>query len=529
MNFNLMTNISLYKNRFISVVNAHQKKIAIIALAAFGILATCWLIYRFGLSNKVVPLEKPKEDDAGIKTQKIAPQDVSQEIGQDHTNQEAGNTIPQIVTKESPTVTLPLLPENVVTNTLVEEKNNQTIPETNLTNPPPVSAFPLLLCKDLKLLPTSKAQGDKDTEIQKITDPDGNIIEGQFQNGKLNGTGSITYSSSKNNIIHSEEGQFVDGSLVEGIRKYIYAEKIEEGKFGKGALTEGSRTQTQTFPQKKKTTESGTFLKGELQGNGKVVETSLLLCDIAGCKEYEGIFEKGQFITGTMKQEIYQDPYNQTQCRMLFQGKFKNLKLNDPSGVQIINYRPFFDDCVAHFPNAVVIEGEFIDGKFCKGIKTYNYDNIIKSAEGDFKNDYFQGQGKVVLFNGDVVEGQFENGHLLIKEDKDSDYLASLEPVFQKRSAELVTKSNYDKKDAEKNQLEIELNGFCKKRYPDGKCESGHFMNNKLHGQGYRIYQGGPLLSGKFSDGKLVDGSVNFFLSPKEEEELQDRIDLVEL
>ena len=150
----------------------------------------------------------------------------------------------------------------------------------------------------------------------------GDILEGNFVNGKLNGQGKITYPSGE-----IWEGNFIDGTLIEG--------KVS---FAGGDISEGTFKNYKLNGQGKITYSNGDVLEGnfiddKLKGQGKIT--------LANGNIYEGSFDDNQ-LNGEGK------VINTT--GEVWEGTFKNNNLNGHG--KITN------------ANGFSLEGNFKDNKF---------------------------------------------------------------------------------------------------------------------------------------------------------------------
>jgi hypothetical protein len=137
----------------------------------------------------------------------------------------------------------------------------------------------------------------------------GDIVEGEFTNGQLNGKGKKIYlnpntlvyegefingelksgkKTYSNSIIKEEEGSFVDDNL-EGIGKIMFEDDvIYEGEFANGQLNgKGKKTY-------KNWTEEGKFINGQLKSGKRTYSDGFI---------NEGEFANGEFISTTYATE----------------------------------------------------------------------------------------------------------------------------------------------------------------------------------------------------------------------------------
>ena len=266
----------------------------------------------------------------------------------------------------------------------------------------------------------------------------GEIKEGTFVNGLLNGKGKMTL----NNGLFIE-GNFKDDEL-DGFGKTINANgEIYEGEFkngireGKGKLILSNEDRLE-----------GNFIKGKLEGYGKIINKNgesykgELINGIPNGKghkkykdgsEYEGNFKNGKengFGTKKWKDgQIYQGEFldgikngkgkHSFKDGQKYEGDFSEDHYNGkgeylwPDGLKYIG--EFKDDKVEGkgillWPNGDKYEGSFIEGKY----NGFGVENKIDGSkyEGEFKNDEYEGKGIKIFSNGEKYEGEFHKGNM---------------------------------------------------------------------------------------------------------------------
>ena len=119
----------------------------------------------------------------------------------------------------------------------------------------------------------------------------------------------------------------------------------------------------------------------------------------------------------------------------------------------------------------------------------YNKDESIL-YEGNFENDFFNGEGKYYYCNGDYYIGGFYNG------------LKDGEGTLYDGLKNILYSGNY------KNDS---YNGFGILFYPNRNYYEGEFFNGYMHGKGSLYYKDGTIkYKGNFKLGVCEDESKNF-------------------
>ena len=126
----------------------------------------------------------------------------------------------------------------------------------------------------------------------------------------------------------------------------------------------------------------------------------------------------------------------------------------------------------------IIFEGEYFKDHKIRG-KLYLDDGYYI---GEFKNNKYNGQGTIILFNGFTSKGEFKNGRL--------------------NGKGTITLSNGFK--SEGTFINDVLNGQGKITSPDGYIYEGEFKNGKLNGQGKITSPDGSIDEGEFKEGVKI-------------------------
>lgn len=206
--------------------------------------------------------------------------------------------------------------------------------------------------------------------VGKAVYDDGDVYEGEWEDGRFNGKGKLTYS---------------DGGVYEG--------EWKDGSFnGKGKLT---------YPNG--VVYEGEFKNGNFDGEGKLT--------FSDGKVYEGEFEYN-YINGKGKLTFPDGG--------VYEGEFDHAHRNgegketNPDG-SIYEGEWKYDERHGKgketFSNGTVYEGEFKDDEFNgKGKITYPDDTVYK---GEFKDSQYNGKGKITFDDGETLKGYYYNGELI--------------------------------------------------------------------------------------------------------------------
>lgn len=376
---------------------------------------------------------------------------------------------------------------------------------------------------------------------------DGRVAIGTFKNGKLEGKGTLYLEQNgkkavwKGTFVNNElqgKGKFTDfdGTVEDGefdhhslMRGYIVRANGDRAEgFFKNHLLEGKQGKI-TFTDK--TEWEGEFQGDKLHGTGIIRHSS--------GKVFEGKFEEGKLVEGkiidsdgTTYTGQFKDGKLDGEGKIVFsgqwskEGKFDKGLLN---GTGKITYEKSTlkspQDCT------IVSEtGEFKDDKLIKGtIVQYNGE----VSEGNFDgNDWLNGQGKMTLIDGTVLEGDFEKDVLNGKGKKIDSQGIIWEGTFKAGNLSAERKITFkDGKVAEGNFKDISLTGKGKISYPNGIVYEGVFQLEKLEGKGSMTQADGTTWTGNFKNGvkeglgkiTFIDGSELDEEKEQKEKELKEK------
>ena len=193
-----------------------------------------------------------------------------------------------------------------------------------------------------------------------------NVYDGDFKDDKFNGEGEITYKNGdiykgkyKNDFLDGPgtlkfNKEIIDGKEVYDVYEgnYNYAQKNGQGKitYKNGDIYEGN------------------FDNDKINGPGKITYKN---GDI-----YKGNFENGYYSGQGILKMTYNDETS------IYLGNFENGSRNG-HGIFYFNKQEINDK-----------------------------DDVWDVYEGEFKNDQFNGQGKITYANGNVKEGKFKESRI---------------------------------------------------------------------------------------------------------------------
>ena len=125
---------------------------------------------------------------------------------------------------------------------------------------------------------------------------------------------------------------------------------------------------------------------------------------------------------------------------------------------------------------------------------------------GTWKNGQFCGWGREIRNNGEVFEGNFNNGKINgkgIYKYKDILYIGDFENNIRQGKGEKITNNFYYKGDFNKDKID----GYGKIQFinsRDGKMEyEGFFKENNIEGKGEMKWKNGNLYKGEMKNGKM--------------------------
>lgn len=244
----------------------------------------------------------------------------------------------------------------------------------------------------------------------RVIFPCGQIQEGEFVNGKLNGYAKLTLTDGQ---IH--EGQFKDGLLN------------EQGSiiFSNGVVHEGQFKDAQLHGLGKKKFQNGEIQEGEfkanrLDGQGKITWRGVIVEGVFKDDKLNGLGKK-TYSNGEVQEGEYREDKLNGQGRIIWgkiivQGEFKDDKLNG-FGKKILSNGEIregvFEDNRLNGQGKItlgkfIIQGEFKDDKLNGFGKKFFSNGAIH--EGEFKEDKLNGFGKKIFSNGEIQQGEFKEG-----------------------------------------------------------------------------------------------------------------------
>ena len=210
--------------------------------------------------------------------------------------------------------------------------------------------------------------------------------------------------------------------------------------------------------------------------------------------KYEGKFEDGQFVEGTITFAA-----TNSAGRKTYTGKInkETIQLNDPEGELTWKdgktYKGSFIDGkmtgkgAMRFKNKDFYEGDFVDGKQTgKGIFMHSDGEIYK---GDFLNDLYHGKGDYRSQDGETYVGDWKNNN------KDG-----------KGTYHFEDGNVYDG-----DWLEDEMSGKGKYYYKSGNVYEGAFYRDYMWGKGTMRYVDGKIYEGDWKKDKITGtGSMRY-------------------
>jgi hypothetical protein len=377
---------------------------------------------------------------------------------------------------------------------------------------------------------------------------EGGVYEGGWQNGQPEGSGKFI----KDNVV-LKEGRFVNGKLVEG--KFFYRGNIYEGTFVRGFLNGQGRVTLSDG-----TVHEGSFCRDKLHGQGKIT--------LANGEITEGWFDFGilnpvlteerakiekeapavvEDITNAGYISFHDDILGQT---VVYKGQTVDGKphghgsLTCECGTCSLLKEGQFDHGKLIQGKYVLKSGEVMEGLFdAKERLNGQGKKIVNEViyEGTFIKGQLNGPGTITYPNGKIIQGPFKDDKPLVKEKgtidwKDGQYTGELEDGEPNGQGKLTIGENvsYEGEFIKGKfnrgvacmfgttyegefDADGDLFGKGKKTVPNGNVYEGEFRHNKLNGLGKLTYfgtdgdgQGNPIFeAGIFVDDEyFVDDEV---------------------
>ena len=117
---------------------------------------------------------------------------------------------------------------------------------------------------------------------------------------------------------------------------------------------------------------------------------------------------------------IETDTYNNDSLKYVFHGKAKAIVIHQSCGIESIcaprvSYRVIDGpgSLTVYEPNGTIhsiYNGDFVDGKkHGHGKTTFNAHPVFQEYDGNFEEGIMQGNGRIVMKNGDVYTGEFQD------------------------------------------------------------------------------------------------------------------------
>jgi hypothetical protein len=379
--------LSIFKENILSSLSQQQKKIAIVALAAFACLAALYLTRNYYFKAQV----QSNTNDDQSQNQKIksavATEQNTEKVEPPKPSEPAHEEKIKAVQPEKQSPKETDLSEEVdnlaAFDPITETRKNEFGDEERG------------IFVDGKLIRGRKTtnQGEisegefKDGELHgkgKKLCFDKTLFEGEFKEGQLDGQGKITLPNG-----YIFEGEFKNNSLIKG--KVIDCNGfITEGEFKKGAIFNG--TGKVFFADNR--TEEGVFKNGQLI---RGIITKPLNDSFESAERYQGEFEGGKLKQGKKwAGGVMIDGKFDYSNTTLEEGEFKGDQLNGQGKKT--------------FPGSQIHVGSFKDGKL--DIQRKINEDVIKwMREGTFVDGCLHGQGTYIYHNGIIEEGEFQNDH----------------------------------------------------------------------------------------------------------------------
>ena len=316
------------------------------------------------------------------------------------------------------------------------------------------------------------AEGGKVYRWRRKVFSNGDIYEGEMNNGKFEGKGTLKSRTS------------------------IYRGTFSKGLFhGNGEIRWMENEENQN--DKENHYFKGSFEMGKRHGDGEYTD--------AFGNQFKGKWEKDKFIFGTLEKK---------NGDKLFGSKWKNSKLN-------------CEDSIITYANGDTYDGPTRGGKFHGRLGRYEYSHgrgyysgqyangqkcgfaishYLDSSKfrGEFLNGCIHGNGSMEYSNGTVYTGDWEEGKFHgsgeIKFSPDHHHLQSYKGEFLKGFMYGKGKVSYkDRGFYDGDFLAMIQPPNNRKSYPN--------PNNKRNGQGIRVWSTGNSFEGTWEDDKMVEGT----------------------
>ena len=265
------------------------------------------------------------------------------------------------------------------------------------------------------------------SNANKIVQFDGEILSDDLFNGTIKvGVTKIVEKKGGKKLVAIKEGTFVNG-VMHGMGSWEYGEdgykKSEEGYFAYDELYgQGHRTRKWDEGNMVETYD-GEFLAGKYHGKG--------VRDFIYTDKYNFTYTqmtKGYFNEGELKGDMEYDELithlsgNWTFTRFGFGLKFYTTATDDSLTIHIkgpVTKDKLNGEVEITLSNGDYYKGVFKNGVFKEGVtRKTNADGSV--YEGEMKNGWYEGQGKLTEANGNSDEGIFNSGSCVdgVRKDK---------------------------------------------------------------------------------------------------------------
>jgi hypothetical protein len=318
-----------------------------------------------------------------------------------------------------------------------------------------------------------------------------------------------------NGEIH--EGDFLKGQLISGVKTHPNG-KIEQGEFKDDRLIKGTITWPPFAPGSIQIIEEGEFNKlGVLQGQGKKTYFRGKIS-----KVFEGLFDNG--LPKNLPDSFFDDFLAEPEEGDDFLAEPEETELDIETSNSVNLDASLSKKGKKEDSQGIIYEGDFLNDLFVSGVKTYPIGRQVGGKlddremingektyfgcveEGNFSNNKLEGKGKRTFKTGEIQEGDFKDGllvlgqrkyHLGLIEDGEfvEDRLIKGKKTFLGRIEE-----------GEFNLWDV-LTGQGKTTHPDGRVEDGIFGDGSLE-EGSITHLDGRVEEGIFRDGSLKKGTI---------------------